>query len=118
MDDVAEIEADAEADALGLRPIGVAVFRSLLKDDGAAHGVDDRGELYQHAVAGGLEDTAAVLGDQWIDEFAAIAFEQGEGSLLVRAHQPRLSDNVGAEDRRKPPFYPFLCHSPAPREDK
>src|SRR5262249_41873124 len=68
--------------------------------------------------AGGLEDTTPVLGNQRIDEFAAIAFEKGEGSLLVRAHQPRISDNIGAEDRRKPPFYPLFGQSPAPREDK
>jgi hypothetical protein len=110
MDDVAEIDADAEADALGLRPAYVAVRHSLLDDDGAAHGVDDRGELDQHAVPGCLEDAAAVLGDQWIDELAPIAFEKGEGSFLVRAHQPRISGNVGAEDCRQPPLNAFFRH--------
>jgi hypothetical protein len=37
------------------------------KYDGAAHGIDDRGELDQDAVAGGLEDASAVLVDQWVD---------------------------------------------------
>ena len=84
--------------------------------DGTAHGVDDRGELDQHAVASRLEDAAAVLGDQWIDQFAPIAFEGGEGSFFVRAHQPRISGDVGAEDRRQPPLYPFLSHCAVPRE--
>ena len=41
-----------------------------------------------------------MLGDRRIDELAPIAFEKGEGSLLVYAHQPRIPGNVGAEDRR------------------
>src|SRR5215469_5382755 len=40
-----------KTEALGLRPVGVAVVHSLLEDDSTAHGVDDRGELDQHAVA-------------------------------------------------------------------
>ena len=100
VDHVAEIDADAKADPLGLRPVGVSVRHSLLNHDGAAHGVDDRDELDQNAVAGGLEDAAAVLGDQRIDEFAPIAFENNEGSFLVRAHQPRIPGDVGAEDGR------------------
>ena len=113
---VAEIDADAEADALGLRPIGVAVLHSLLKDDGAAHGIDDRCELDQDAIAGRLEDAATVLSDQRIDEFAPIAFQGGEGPFFVRTHQPRISGDIGAEDRRQPPLYPF-SHGPFPRED-
>src|SRR5215469_14656120 len=69
-----KVDADAEADALGLRPAYVAVFHSLVDHDGAAHGVDYRGELDQHVVAGGLEDTSAVLRDQRIDQLAPIAF--------------------------------------------
>jgi hypothetical protein len=107
---VAEIDADPEADTFGLRPISVAVRHSLLEDDGTAHSVDDRGELDQNAVAGGLEDTPAVLGDQWIDELAPIAFENGEGSFLIRTHQPRIPGNVGAEDGRQSPFNAFFRH--------
>jgi hypothetical protein len=35
--------------------------------DSAAHRIDDAPELYQHAVAGGLDDPAVVLGDFRID---------------------------------------------------
>jgi hypothetical protein len=114
MDDVAEIDADAKADAFGLQPVGVPVRHSLLDYDGAAHGVDDRGELDQNAVAGGLEDAAAVLGDQRIDQFAPIAFESGEGSLLVRSHQPRIAGDIGTEDCRQPPLDAFFRHDALP----
>src|SRR5215472_3788728 len=56
--DVAKVDADAEADALALRQIGVAILHPLLNDDSTAHGIDDRGELDEHAVAGGLEDAS------------------------------------------------------------
>jgi hypothetical protein len=114
VDDIAQIDADTEADAVGLLPIGVAVRHSLLDDDGAAHGIDDRSELDQNAVAGGFEDAATVLGDQWIDQLAPIAFEDGEGTLFVRTHQPRISGNVGAEDRRQPSLDAFNRHDALP----
>ena len=83
-DDVTKVDADAEADALALRQIGVAILHPLLHHDGAAHGIDDRGELDQHAVAGGLEDASAVLVDQRIDQFPPMSLENGEGLFLVR----------------------------------
>src|SRR5271166_5797172 len=43
-DDVAEIDADAKADALAFGDVGVTVLPPLLHDHGATHGVDDRGE--------------------------------------------------------------------------
>jgi hypothetical protein len=89
----------------------------LLHDDGAAHGVDDRGELDQHAVSGRLEDASAVLADQRIDQFTPMALENGEGSFLVGTHQPRISHDIGAKDRRQPPFYPFPGQSLAPRKE-
>ena len=38
--------------------------------DRAAHRIDDAGELDQQAVAGGLDDAAAMLGDFGVDKFA------------------------------------------------
>src|SRR5215471_10223232 len=84
----------------------------LLHDDGAAHGIDHRSELDQHAVASGLEDASTVLVDQRIDQFTPMALENGERLFLVRAHQPRIFDDIGAEDRRQPPLYAFLHQSP------
>ena len=61
-----------------------------------------------------LEDAAAVLGDQRIDQLAPIAFENGEGSFLVCAHQPRIAGDIGAEDRRQPPLDAFFHHDVLP----
>jgi hypothetical protein len=45
------------------RDRGVAGDHLALQFDRAAHRVDDAGELDEEAVAGGLDDAAAVLGD-------------------------------------------------------
>src|SRR5215813_10043692 len=96
--DVPDIDPNAKADALAVRQIGVAILHPLLHNDGAAHGIDDRGELDQHAVASGLEDASAVLVDQRIDQLTPVSLEKGEGFFLVRSHQPRIADDIGAQD--------------------
>ena len=91
-DDVAEIDADAELDAAVLRHIGVALGHAALHLDRAAHRVDDAGELDQHAVAGGLDDAAAVLGDLGIDKLAAQAFSRSSvpsSSAPISGYSPR-----------------------------
>ena len=90
---------DAENDALVLGNFGVAVDHRALQLDGAAHRVDDAREFHQHAVAGGLDDAAAVLPDLRVDELAAMRLEPFERALLVRPHQPRIGRHIGGEDR-------------------
>ncbi|MFO1055932.1 MAG: hypothetical protein U1E53_03080 [Dongiaceae bacterium] len=51
-DDVADIDADAELDAAVGRHVDGAFRHADLDLGGAAHRVDDAGELHQHAVAG------------------------------------------------------------------
>ena len=52
----------------------VALGHPALDIDRAAYRVDDAGELDQHAVAGRLNDAAAVLRDLRIDNCASGAF--------------------------------------------
>ena len=52
---------------------GVPLGHRPLHLDRAAHRIDDARELDQQAVAGGLDDAAAVLGDLRIDQLAAHA---------------------------------------------
>jgi hypothetical protein len=113
-DNIAEIDADAIANALAFRPAGIAILHPLLHQDRAAHGIDDRGELDQHAVAGGFEEASAMLVNQWVDQFTAMALQTRERPFLVHAHQPRISDDVGAKDRRQPPLDAFFRHDALP----
>ena len=66
-DDVAEIDADAEFDALALGHIGVALGYPALDLGRTAHRIDDALELDEHPVAGGLDDAAATFGDLGVE---------------------------------------------------
>src|SRR6266478_8033705 len=70
-DDVAEINPDPEFNPPLLSEGGLARGDRPLHRDSTAYRVDDAGELDEHAVAGGLKDTAAVFGNRRIDQFAA-----------------------------------------------
>jgi hypothetical protein len=56
LDNVAEVNADAELDAALGRQAGIALDEALLHFDGAAHGVDHAAKLDETAVAGSLDD--------------------------------------------------------------
>ena len=55
------------------RHVPLATGHALLDRDRAGDRVDDAGELDQGAVAHQLDDPAAVLGDQRVDELLADA---------------------------------------------
>ena len=71
LDDVAEMDADAELDAALGRQAGVALDEAVLHLDRAAHGVDHAAELDEAAVAGALDDAPVMRGDGGIDQIAA-----------------------------------------------
>lgn len=72
-DHVAEIDPDAEHDASLRARIAVALDHAALPLDGAAHGIDDAGELDQQPVPGGLHDAAAMLLYLRVHQFAPVA---------------------------------------------
>jgi len=74
-DHVAEIDADAQFDAVVHRATAVPLGHRLLHRDRATHRIDDAGKLYQQAIAGGFDEAALVLGDLWIEEVAAQRFQ-------------------------------------------
>ena len=67
LDDVADMNADAEFDASVLRHAGVALDEAVLHFDRAADCVDDAAELDDAAVAGALDDPTVMRGDGGID---------------------------------------------------
>ena len=66
-DDIANIDADAELDALFCRDIAVALKHAALDVDGAAHRVNHADEFHQHSISGGLNNSAAMFGDLGVD---------------------------------------------------
>ncbi len=113
-DDVAEIDPDPEVDAPVFGDFGIAVDHRPLDLDGAADRIDDAGKLDQHAVAGGLDDAAAMLGDLRVGKLASMGFEPRQRSFLVCSHQPRVAGRIGGEDRGETAF-DRLSHRPSPR---
>jgi hypothetical protein len=113
-DDVADVDADAEFDPLDLWDVDIAGSHAALDLDRAAHGVDGAAELDQHAVAGRLDDAAAILGDLGVDQRLAAGFQAGEGSFFIASHQPAVAGNIGGQDCREASVNPGTCHTAIP----
>ena len=110
-DHIAEIDADAQFDAVVRFDAGVALRYRLLHRDGAPHCIDDAGKFDQQTVAGGLDDPPVMLGDLRIDELMAQRIQSSERAFLIRPHQPRIPRHIGGEDRSEPAG---LAHVPSP----
>ena len=84
-----------------LGEIQIAVGHRALNFRGTARRVDDAGEFRQHAVAGSLDDPAAMLADLRIDQFAEARLDALVRAFLIGAHQTRITHHIGGEDRGK-----------------
>ena len=72
-DDIAEVDANAQAHAPVLGNVGVLRPLEALNFDGATHSLDSARKLGDDAVAGASEDPAAMALDHIIDNTAARA---------------------------------------------
>ena len=102
VDDVADVDADAEADAFGLGDGRLPLGHAALDRDRAGDRVDGARKLAEDAVAHQLDDTPAMLGDERLDELLAVGLQAIEGALLVALHQARVADHVRREDGGEP----------------
>ncbi|HWZ72506.1 MAG TPA: hypothetical protein VN326_13665 [Casimicrobiaceae bacterium] len=69
-DDVAEIDADTNLDALIIGNAKVAHDHLALHLNGAPHGIDNASKLDQHPISGRLNDAALVLVKFRVDQLA------------------------------------------------
>ena len=97
-DHVALVHADPKADALRLRHVPLATGHPFLDSDRAGDCVHDTGELDQGAIAHQLDDPAAVLGNQRVDEFPPMRLQALERAGLVAFHERRVADHVRGQD--------------------
>ncbi len=109
--DVAKVNPDAEADALGLGEVRLPPRHALLDRDRAGDGVHHARELAEHAVARQLDDPAAVLGDERLDQLLAVGLQPGQRAGLVLTHEPRVADHVGRQDGGEPPLDTCRSHA-------
>ena len=109
-DHVAEVEADAKADLAPRRRVAVAPRHTPLDLDRARHRIRDARELDQHAIPGGLDQPAPVVGDRRIDQLQTMGLETRERARLIGFHQAAVADHVGRKDGREPAFDCGLVH--------
>jgi hypothetical protein len=50
---------------------------------------------------GKVDDLSLMGGDKRIDQFLAVGFQGHWRTLLVRAHESRVADYIGGDDRSK-----------------
>ena len=105
-DDVADVDADAIADALTLRQVRLALRHGALDLDRAHDRIDRAGEFGQQAVAHELDDPPLVLADLRLDHALALRPQRRERAGLVVADQTAITNDVGCQDRRKPALHP------------
>ena len=97
-DDVADMDANAEFDALVLRHRRVTLDHAVLNFNGTARGVDGACELNQDTIAGPLDDAAAMIRDLRFQELAPMSIEPRQRAFLVGSHQAAVAGDVAGED--------------------
>src|SRR5215471_15344690 len=88
LDDVAEIDPDAQFKAAIWRHIGVSLRHFALYFNRATHRIDDAGKFEEQAVARSFDDATVMLLDLGIGQFAPDRLQAREGAFLVLTHQP------------------------------
>ncbi len=95
---VADIDTDAENDALLIRDFLVAVEHLALNRDGAGDRVHNAGKIHQDTIADSFNDASAVGGDGRIDLVLADPFERAQRADFVGSHQAAITDDVGGKN--------------------
>jgi hypothetical protein len=103
VDDVAEIDADADQHPAVRWNIEVALGHNLLDGDGAFDCAHRAGELRHDAVAGNVNDGPVVLGNEWQDR-RLVRFEIAHRLFFVAPHEARITGDVRGQDGREPPL--------------
>jgi hypothetical protein len=93
MDDVAEIDADAQQHPMPRRNVKVAFRHDLLNGDGAFDRAHGAWELRHDPVAGDVDDASAVPGDERQDH-RLVRFELAHRLFFVAPHEARVTGDV------------------------
>jgi len=111
---ISDVNAEAKLDPDMLRHIGVLPGHAALDFNGASHRIDGAGELRQHAVAGGLDDSAAIRSDCGIDKGISESLELGECAFFVLAHQTAIAGYIRRQYSRQSPFHAIVGQKKPP----
>ena len=95
---IADIDADAQEDAMLRGRLGILRVHCFLNVDSAFHGVDDAGELDEDAVTHKLEDTPAMLRNRWHQDIVAARPQQRHRARFILLHEAAVANHVGGKD--------------------
>jgi hypothetical protein len=95
--DVADIDAHTEFDALLIWHPRIALGHPALDIKGAAHCVHYAAKLGQHPVAGVLDDPATVFGNLGIDKSAQMGLKLDVRALFVLTGQPAVAGYIDGQ---------------------
>jgi hypothetical protein len=113
--DISEMDADAKPHLLALWAVLVLFCDCVLDRDSAFDRIHRAGEIGDHAVPGGIEDSAAIGGNQSIED-CPICLKPPQRAELIQPHQAAVLGNVGRKDGGKLSFdYLTFCHRPSSR---
>lgn len=99
--DVAEVDADTEADPLVLLDLGLPLGQPLLDLHGADHRVGDARKLDQGTVAHQFDDPPVVRFDHRLEEALSQRLEARVSTRLILRHEPAVAYYIGRKNRRK-----------------
>src|SRR5262249_2404187 len=118
-DDVTEIDADAQHDALVVRLADPGLGHPFLQLDGAANRIDRAGELDQHAVTHHLDNPTVVSRDKRTQNVASTNFERRQRADLVLLHKAAVANDIGGKNGGKATLAALFDHfAPMPSENE
>ena len=95
---VADVHADAKADAFVFPDSGITADHAPLHFGRAHHGFDNARELDEHPVAGGFDYPPIVLPDPRLEQLAAMPLEALVGAFLIALHKARVAGHVSGDN--------------------
>jgi len=101
-DDIAEIDANPERNAIAGGLVCVSRRHCTLNVDRAAQGGIRAAEFDQHPIAGGLDDAPAVFVDLGVEQGCANLAQARYRPRVVVLHVPAESDDIGNENGDEP----------------
>ena len=103
--DIAQIQADPQHQPPVFGQALIGGFRCLLQLHGALDGADRAPKLDEGAIAHQLDEAAAMLVDQRLEDFLARCLECGQCPRLIGAQEAAVADDIGNKNGCKPALH-------------
>jgi hypothetical protein len=109
-DDVTDINADAQFNAMRVQDIGIPLSHRLLQRDGASHRLNRTREFHQNAVAFDPDNPPGMSLDAWPNHVLQYTLQTAPRSDLVLTSKPAIADHVGKQDCCQATLHSLLRH--------